>query len=149
MIKELHKYVNTPFVLCIQWDGFVLNANAWTDEFLNWDYCAPAWWFNDGGNVGGGGFSLRSKKFLEVASSIPFKNFNPEDLILCRTYRNLMESKGIKFAPEDLARRFGLEGNVKQGYKWTNQFGFHDIQMTDIRNWSGYVEFMKDFKSDY
>lgn len=144
MIKELYNYVETPFALCTQWDAFVLNANAWTEEFLQYDYCGAPWWFQDHKNVGNGGFSLRSKKFLKVCSELPIKNFHPEDLVLCRTYRNLIESKGIRIAPEQLAARFSLEGNAKYNRKWNGStFGFHDLEMTDISNWSGYNEFMQ------
>jgi len=143
MIKDLTSYVDTDFALCIQWDGYILNPDAWTDEFLNYDYIGAPWWYDDNMNVGNGGFSLRSKKFLDVSSRLPIKNFNPEDLILCRTYRNLMEKEGITYAPESLAKRFSLEGNMKQGRIWTDQFGFHDFKQTDISNWKGFTSFNK------
>ncbi len=38
VIKELHAYVDTDFALLVQWDGFVVNAAAWSDEFLAYDY---------------------------------------------------------------------------------------------------------------
>ena len=134
MIQELHKYVDTDFALCTQWDGYVINPSAWTDEFLQWDYVAPVWWFNDNKNIGCGGFSLRSKKFLKVCSSLQIKNFHPEDLILCRVYRTLLEQEGIKFAPEVLGRIFGHEGNAKVGVKWNGQFGWHDSEVTNLCN---------------
>jgi len=135
MIQELHKYVDTDFALCTQWDAWVLNADAWTDDFLKYDYIGAPWWFGDEKNVGNGGFSLRSKKFLQASSRLPIKNFHPEDLILCRTYKTLLLSAGCTFAPEGLASQFSLEGNAKYGSKWRNQFGFHDLEMTDISAW--------------
>lgn len=147
MIKDLVRYIDTEYVLCIQWDGFILNPTAWTDEFLKWDYIGSPWWFRDNMSVGNGGGSLRSKKFLEVSSNLPLRNFHPEDLVLCRTYRHLLEKEGIKYAPEELAAKFGIEGNQKYGHKWTNQFLFHDLKMTDISSWSGWTEFKKDLEN--
>ncbi len=144
MIQELHKYVQTPFALCTQWDAFVLNADAWTEAFTQYDYCGAAWWFQDSKNVGNGGFSLRSEKFLKVCSELPIKNFHPEDLVLCRTYRSLLISRGCTFAPESLARQFSHEGNAKYGHLWQSQLGFHDFTMTDISQWEGYNELIKD-----
>lgn len=144
MIKELHAYINTPFVLCTQHDAFVLSAKAWREEFLKYDYIGAPWWFNDANNVGNGGFSLRSKRFLEASSKLPLKNYHPEDLILCRTYKHLLTNSGIQWAPENTAAAFSLEGNAKYGPRWSGQFGFHDLEMTDISNWEGYKEFKNE-----
>ena len=38
VIRELGQYIDTDFVLLIQWDGYVLNGAAWSDEFLGYDY---------------------------------------------------------------------------------------------------------------
>lgn len=143
MIQELYKYVDTDFVLCTQWDAFILNPDAWTNEFLCYDFLGSPWWWNDDKNIGNGGGSLRSKRYLEVCSLLPLKNFHPEDLVLNRVYKNLLVQKGIKYPPEELAARFGIEGNIKYGQKWTNQFLFHDLEMTDISNWKGYNEFIR------
>src|SRR5665213_1308803 len=59
-IKELYKHFDTPYVLVIQHDGFVLDGDQWDDNFLDYDYIAPCWTYPDGKNVGCGGFSLRS-----------------------------------------------------------------------------------------
>jgi hypothetical protein len=142
MIKDLYKYINTDFVLCTQWDAFVLNADAWTDKFLEYDYVGAPWWYPSGGNIGNGGFSLRSKRFLEVCSKLPIKNYHPEDLMICRVYKHLLEKEGIKFAPEELAAKFSFEGNQKYGHKWNGQFGFHDLEMSDISNWKYYNDYI-------
>lgn len=143
MIKELHKYITTSHALCIQWDAFILNPDAWDDSWLQYDYIGAPWWFTDNKNVGNGGFSLRSKKFLEACSTIPGNNIHPEDISMCRVFRKYLESKGITFAPEEVAAKFAIEGNSKYGHKWQGQFGFHDLQMTDIRKWEGYNEFIR------
>lgn len=87
MIKELNKYIETSYVLIIQYDGFILNPDAWTDEFLEYDYIGAPWWYTDDCNVGNGGFSLRSKKLLEIlANDDSILETHPEDHHICRTY---------------------------------------------------------------
>jgi len=139
MVKELYKYIETDFVQIIQWDGFVLNEKSWRDEYFNFDYIGAPWWLNDEFNVGNGGFSLRSKKFLDFIhqlSPLETKNykeldgnkasgFTPEDAVLCRYYGKFLKDVGFKFAPESLASIFSIEGNPKFGYNWKDQFGFH------------------------
>ena len=146
MVKELVNYVTTSFVLCTQWDAFVLNHKAWEEEFLSYDYIGAPWWFNDKSNVGNGGFSLRSKNFLKASSELNIRNFHPEDLVVCRTYRNLMAKSGIKFAPDETASRFSIEGNARYGNKWNGQFGFHDFEMTDISAWTPPAELHKIYR---
>ncbi len=124
ILKELYKYIHTKYVLIVQHDGFVRNPEAWTNEFLDYDYIGATWWYKDGKNVGNGGFSLRSKKLLELCANLPTNATHPEDHIICRDMRPYLESKGIKFAPESLANQFSFEGYNQPG-TYTNQFGFH------------------------
>lgn len=141
-IEDLHRYVDTDFVLLVQYDGFILNPESWTEEFLKYDYIGSPWlvadWSVRGFNfppatlgtliVGNGGFCLRSKKFLETSArlskegKIPEKN--PEDVAMCVWYRNEFEKEGIKFAPINIADLFSIE-YVKK-YR-NNTFGFHGI----------------------
>lgn len=141
-IKKLHEHVDTDFVLVIQYDGFILNPEAWTDEFLQYDYIGAPWWYDDENNVGNGGFSLRSRKLLKIlAEDESIQEHHPEDHHIARTYGNYLREKGVVFAPEDVASRFSIEGclkepmPVKYGSVWTNEFGFHDFSETDISNW--------------
>lgn len=150
-IRDLTKYVTTDFVLLVQHDGFVLNPESWTDEFLNYDYVGAPWfahdefWFEkfdfprnlfDTTVVGNGGFSLRSKKFLEtshrLANEGAFNKLHPEDLVMCVWQRKLMENAGIMFAPVELAEKFGIEG---EDHIYSKQFGFHNLKWTDISKW--------------
>jgi hypothetical protein len=128
ILKELYKYIDTDYALIIQHDGYVKNAEAWSDEFLKYDYIGAPWWYKDGHNVGNGGFSLRSKKLLkataELFSDLPINLLHPEDHVICRTYRKIFEQGGIKFAPEELAAKFSFEGYNQPG-QWSGQFGFH------------------------
>lgn len=141
MIRELVNYVDTEYVLCVQWDAYILNPDAWTDDYLQYDYIGAPWWFSDDRNVGNGGFSLRSAKFLREVSKMPARNYHPEDVVCCRLMNKYLTNKGIKFAPEELAHRFSHEGNAKYDRTWRKQFGFHDFEMTDISAWNPPSEF--------
>ncbi|MFA6524086.1 MAG: DUF5672 family protein [Candidatus Paceibacterota bacterium] len=144
LIKKLNDFVDTEFVLIIQYDGFILNPNAWTDEFLKYDYIGAPWWYDDEYNVGNGGFSLRSKKLLDILQKDNFiQQFHPEDHCICRIYGDYLKKQGIVFAPELVASKFSIEGSIcdpslpiKYGSVWTNEFGFHGIDKTDISKWT-------------
>ncbi len=130
IIRDLVNYINTDFVLIIQSDGFVLNPEAWTNEFLQYDYIGAKWWFNDGLNVGNGGFSLRSKKLLQLtANDKNIVDTHPEDSVICRTYGNYLKSKGIKFAPENIADKFSIEGFAQRDKKYKGSFGYHGFEI--------------------
>jgi glycosyltransferase involved in cell wall biosynthesis len=129
IIKELHNYIGTDYALIIQHDGYVVNEEAWSNEFLNYDYIGATWWFNDGMNVGNGGFSLRSKRLIELCAKIGFTKNHPEDEVICRKHRKLLESQGIKFAPEHIAKQFSIEGFRQKEKHYTNQFGFHGVNI--------------------
>jgi hypothetical protein len=141
VIKKLNQYVTTEFVLIIQYDGFILNSKAWDDSFLEYDYIGAPWWYTDGMNVGNGGFSLRSKCLLEILErDTTINEYFPEDHHICRTYRKHLEKQGIRFAPEDVARKFSLEGissTNKAGANniWDGQFSFHGLHKTNISKW--------------
>lgn len=124
MLHRLHEYVTTSHALCVQWDGFVINGSGWDPQFLDYDYIGPVWpHFSDGHNVGNGGFSLRSRKLLVATKDLPFDGQTAEDVLIARTYRRKLESKGIRFAPEALARRFAYERTAPTG----GEFGFHGV----------------------
>jgi ADP-heptose:LPS heptosyltransferase len=122
---ELMRYITTTHVLLIQHDGYVLDASAWTDEFLNYDYIGAPWSYRDGRNVGNGGFSMRSNRLMHRMAVDQFIQeigiYAPEDEVICRLYRKYLESQGIHFAPEDLAHRFSFEMHPPK----QKTFGFH------------------------
>jgi|GEM_PF-2205388 len=135
IIKDLHRYVDTPYALLVQYDGFVLNPEAWTDEFLEYDYVASPWRAPIGGI---GGFSLRSRRFLEATSKYvegpPWSN---EDQVVCLKHGALLVERGMKFAPLTVARRFAFDaaGSVDGRTAWDGEFGFHNLGLTDLSNW--------------
>ena len=141
IINKLPYIISTSYVLVIQWDGFIINPNAWTPEFLEYDYIGAPWPpFNH--ICGNGGFSLRSKKFLAAQKKlIPNIDYQeilragvrkdlPEDFILAFYYRKYFEDCGCKFAPTELGYRFSIE--VGDYNKNNIPFGFHGIHHPEL-----------------
>ncbi len=128
MLSELADHVSTSHALSVQWDGYVLDPAAWEPSFLDHDYIGAVWpHFNDDCRVGNGGFSLRSRRLLDVCRALPERFADSgatEDKLICRTARSWLETAhGIRFAPEALARRFAFEREPKAG----SPFGFHGV----------------------
>jgi hypothetical protein len=123
-IKELYKYFDTTHVLVTQWDGFVLDDKAWTDEFLQYDYIGAPWVYDER-NVGNGGFSLRSKRLQTALAQDNWIDVcHPEDQSICIIYRYYLEQKyAIKFAPLEVAERFAFETLEPV----CPTFGFHNM----------------------
>lgn len=144
MFKKINNYVNTEFVLIIQHDGFILNPSAWDDKYLKYDYVGAPLWVEDKLVVGNGGFSLRSKKLLEllqkdenicIEKNSSHKYGENEDWIISVIKRDYLENQGIKFAPVEIAHKFSFEKNKEYGARWNYQFGFHGLKWTDISSW--------------
>lgn len=151
-VCDMHKYVETEHVLVVQWDGFVLNPQSWRAEFLEYDYIgapihidAREFWYKhfnlpraicNTAIVGNGGFSLRSKRFLESCAEFANKRmitqYQPEDLQLCFFNKDLFTQAGMKYASYEIARDFSIEGSQ---VSYCNQFGFHGLSWTDISDW--------------
>jgi hypothetical protein len=122
MLRELSSHIDTSHALCVQWDGFVLNGEAWDPAFLEFDYIGAVWpHFRDKHNVGNGGFSLRSRRLLAACGRLPFDGSVAEDLLISRVCRDRLEEEGIRFATEDVARKFAYERTASKG----DEFGFH------------------------
>lgn len=108
MLRELRAHLTTSHVLCVQWDGYVLNPAAWDSAFLDYDYIGAPWpHFGDGMTVGNGGFSLRSRRLVEACAAIPITD-EAEDVAICRTNRHMLENLGLRFAPS--GAEFGFHG---------------------------------------
>lgn len=121
-LHDLPGHVQTPHVLVTQWDGFAVDAGAWRDEFLAYDYIGAVWPDRPAAlSVGNGGFSLRSRRLLEALRDTAWPDEHPEDVALCVTHRAEIERLGLRIAPPALARRFAFENEAPQG----PVFGFH------------------------
>lgn len=125
ILRLMPGWVRTSHVLVTQWDGFVVEPWAWTNTFLAYDYVGAPWPDQpEARAVGNGGFSLRSRRLLAAGMDLRIDDEHPEDVALCRTYRNLLEREhGVTFAPLSLAKRFAYENDDSQGAS----FGFHGV----------------------
>lgn len=133
MVEKINESVKTDYVMIVQSDGFIKNPHLWKNEFLDYDYIGAPWpWHNVCGN---GGFSIRSKKFIQASSELKYNKTHPEysecpeDNFLClpQYNRSFFENKGIKFADIKTALDFSFEHPMpnypNRGVK--DSFGFH------------------------
>src|SRR5882672_191816 len=121
-------YIRTSHALIIQWDGWVINHHLWDNNWLEYDYIGAPWTYEDGLNVGNGGFSLRSKRLMSlVATDSNFQYKHPEDYYICRIYRRELEAYGLKWPEVAVAERFSFENPEHFRFNWppTETFGFH------------------------
>jgi hypothetical protein len=125
ILRELVDHIRTDYCLIVQWDGFIIDAGQWRAGFLEFDYIGAPWpQFSDGHDVGNGGFSLRSRKLLKACRDPSFREEHPEDIAVCRTNRDLLESRhGIRFADRSTAGHFSVERAAPA----SPTFGFHGI----------------------
>jgi hypothetical protein len=155
VIYALHQFIDTEYVIIVQEDGWVVNGSAWREEFTEYDFIgAPIHlakvsttsgesriyqgfgWTQFLGNsefkienVLNGGFSLRSKRFLEAPArfKIPYTipapvgigkfpkvltwedEGNLEDVQVFLYMKSALESAGIKFPSIEVAKYFSFE----------------------------------------
>jgi hypothetical protein len=149
-LRVMPAVVNTDHNLIIHPDGFAVNPDAWTDEFLDYDYIgAPwVWWASEGENIGNGGFSLRSRKLYDalidwqpgyriadwpdidskyIITDRSGHRSMCEDNLLAGPYRKHLEQHyGLKWPSVDLAHRFAIEGRESYDSTWFKKsLGFH------------------------
>lgn len=128
VVKNLPSYIDSDYALTIHWDGFIVNPDAWTDKFLDYDYIGAPWPWMDS-ICGNGGFCLKSKKFLFAQQNI-FHNIleinEPDDLTLCLYYKKDFLAIGCEYAPPNIAYQFSTEHGGYDNYK---SFGFHDFRV--------------------
>jgi hypothetical protein len=130
-LKIVPQVCTQDYDIIVQWDGYAVNPDAWTDEFFKYDYIGATW---DDGVVGNGGFSWRSRKLYDAFQFSDIKHdynqfqselvdrpmhygedmngrFVPEDVVICRLYKPAFENLGIKYAPYEIADRFSVENH--------------------------------------
>ena len=123
---ELPKHLKTDFALFIQYDGFVLSGELFSEQYLNWDYIGAPWPHYSDYTVGNGGFSLRSKKLVNsIEKYLLPDDFNTaEDVVICRYLRARLEANhDLRFAPEKVAEMFSYEMRKPE----FETFGFHGL----------------------
>lgn len=118
-MKIMPGLIHSASVMHVHDDGFIIDP-AWETEFQEFDYIGAPW---ADGVVGNDGFCIQSQEFLWAKARLPFCEPKQGDEYLCREQRSLLESKGIRFAPTDVAARFSTETyHCDQP-----SFGFHGI----------------------
>lgn len=132
MLQFMPKLVKSDFSIFCEWDGFAINPRHWTDKFLEYDYIGAPWpwkWNPDAPErrVGCGGFSLRSKRWLDACLTLPTIETSAEDTHCCCYHLDHFIAAGCKIAPLALAQRFCLEHGNPEFPRHTinDSFGFH------------------------
>ena len=154
-MPKLIDYTESEYILLIQDDGHIVNPNNWTESFLDFDYIGAPWptsksWLKRfkkysyfdtvkkniiKNRIGNGGFSLRSRKFLEICSNFKSCENVPEDIFFCLLNYDLFIDNGIKFADFNTAYKFSAEhsfGKINNRHPKSNpifnvenHFGWH------------------------
>lgn len=104
--------------ICIFYnDGYVINIDKWSDEFLEYDYIGK---HSGQENYMNGGFALKSKNFLEKISDWITPEIFDEWGIKLRTPNEdvISQSSGInfKYASQEVANRFALGDETKESF---------------------------------
>lgn len=141
MVEDLYSLTQTDYLLNIQHDSAIIDSGKWDVRFFDYDYIGSPWLRSCGfeNRVGNGGFSLRSKRFLNAAKDLVYDSLTDvdyhehahEDWFLCvRHYQTLLK-KRIKFAPVDIAAQFSVEHPIDEkrydqsDLSTYDAFGFH------------------------
>lgn len=132
-IRELWKYIDTPYVMLAQADGYLLNEKSWTNRFFDYDFIGSPWLPSN--VIGNGGWSFRSRKLLVDCAKIANQNkdsAHPEDAWISIHHRKELQDFGCKFAPLEVARKWGFEGRSYDSVEWqgvptewNGELGFH------------------------
>lgn len=129
------------YSMSVHEDGFILNPELWSDDFLEYDYIGARW---ADGVVGNGGFNIESVLLAAKKLKLPFyerlttpfddRSVLPSDVYLCREHRAALEAQGIRFAPTQVADRFSAEQRTIA----EPTFGFHGRKCQNARYHQGW-----------
>ena len=153
MMHGLYAYIETDYCLVVQDDGWVLNGKNFKPEYYDYDYIgAPSHCAFGDGNlylkfswtqatepvkvVQNGGFSLRSKRFLEACNKHGIMHLNSneihgwnEDAQLSAILKPVLQSYGYKYCPDEIAKYFSIEyvglGFHEEGFNFDSLLGHH------------------------
>lgn len=187
VMHSLYAFIETDFCLIVQDDSWVLDGKNFKPEYYDYDYIGATTHAAIVGNelrlhgdwvdepvrtvIQNGGFSLRSKRFLEAPNKLgithtPSDNIFlwNEDVQLTGIKRRLLESCGLKFASEETARGFAMEYAVHklyEGFDFSQLLGHHGqsrklvapnkivvtMSEVDIKNAVGEADFLAYLES--
>jgi len=153
MMHGLYAYIETDYCLVVQDDGWVLNGKNFKPEYYDYDYIgAPSHCaFSEGqlylhfswtqatepvNVVQNGGFSLRSKRFLEACNKHGIMHLNSneihgwnEDAQLSSILKPVLQSYGYKYCPDEIAKYFSIEyvggGFHEEWFDYNKLLGHH------------------------
>jgi len=153
MMHGLYAYIETDYCLVVQDDGWVLNGKNFKPEYYDYDYIgAPSHCaFGDGHLylkfawtqaeepvrvVQNGGFSLRSKRFLEACNKHGIMHMTSneihgwnEDAQLSAILKPVLQSYGYKYCPDEIAKYFSMEyvglGFHEEDFDYSKLLGHH------------------------
>ena len=141
ILYEVFEYIDTDYAMFIEWDGYILNHNAWNKRFLDYDYIGAPWKVRRTSKrweglsdvidknkfvVGNGGFCIKSRRLLKFLGTDSYitgqinDEYLNQDMSICRKNRRYLMDNGFTFAPTGIAHKFSAER-----VKYKNQFGWH------------------------
>ena len=144
-LADLHRFITTSHCLTVQSDSRIVNAGAWDDGWLAFDYIGAPWPPGHTGTsyrVGNSGFCLRSRRLLQATASLPndsyvwrgqLKPSSRDDVITCVMFRERLEAEGMRFAPVEVAARFSFESPTPESPALSDQFGTHALRAAKRR----------------
>jgi hypothetical protein len=132
MIHCLYSFIETEFCLVVQDDGWVLDGSNFKPEYYDYDYIGGIThaglsgdtlylgfrWVDEPKStlVLNGGFSLRSRRFLEAPNKHGIAQMYSqeihlwnEDIQLSCLRKEVFEYLGYRIAPPEVAKEFSLE----------------------------------------
>lgn len=150
-LQELWRYVETPFCLSIQTDGFPIRPEKFSQDFLANDYNGAPWPANKPyaakSQVGNSGCCVRSRRFLEATAGLATeRRLVPhrahygqvfDDLFSCWDAYEDLRAQGMDFAPPALAARFSIELPTEHGKTLDACYAYHG-------NWQVPTRWLKD-----
>lgn len=121
-VQQTNRYMTDDFCLNVQHDSTIIDASKWHEDYLDYDYIGAPWPMSIiqssdmvAGRiekipnvVGNGGFSLRTRRFVEESAKLGWEHKN-EDLNICVFNYDRMIDASVRFAPPELAAVFSVE----------------------------------------
>lgn len=125
MLKELHKYIESEFLLTVQHDSWILDGEQFDERLYKVDWAGALWLESDGLANGNGGFSWRSKRLMDAVAVDDLINAtSPEDVCVCRVYRRYLEKNyNLVWASDEICEQFSFELRTPA----QPTFGFHSF----------------------
>jgi len=138
VFRDFGQHISTSHCLMVQFHAWVHRPELWDDNWLQYDYIGAPWPYKDdayitrGGEhvrVGNGGFSLRSKKLMDLPGKYNIqlthdRGYWNEDGNICVYHRERFLELGIQYAPVEVAALFSHEIDIPENENVLS-FGFH------------------------